>query len=126
MGVLEKGKELGATLAVVGRFGHHREAISAIGSNAERVVHRFPGSVLVTACPPQAQPNATTEGGENCEVSGLTWTPEALERLSVVPGFARAMAKRAVESQVLAEGEESVTVEAFEVVSKKMGMGRPK
>ncbi len=100
-------------LAVVGRFGHHRDNFSTIGSNAEAVVRYSSANVLVTA----GEEDNTREPRPDIE-----WEAEALARLDRVPVFARSMARRSVEEHTIKTGGEQVTLEYFLEVAGKFGM----
>ena len=73
-----------AALLAVGRFGHHREAISQVGSNAEAIAHLCATDVLVTA-PPAAERSAAAPGAETAEhdpsAAPVEWDDDALARL---------------------------------------------
>ncbi len=100
-------------LAVVGRYGHHRDNFSTIGSNAEAVVRYSSVNVLVTA---SEEDNAREHRPD------IEWAPEALARLDRVPVFARSMARRSVEEHVIKTGGEQVTLEDFLEVAGRFGM----
>jgi nucleotide-binding universal stress UspA family protein len=110
----------GATLAVVGRHGHHRETISSLGSNAEAVVRLSGGNVLVTASDQPA------DSASQRRTPGLEWDEEALARLDRVPSFARTMARKGVEDHARAKGESKVTLQLFFEFSQKIGMIKEK
>lgn len=109
----------GATLAVVGRHGHHRETISSLGSNAEAVVRLSGGNVLVTAGDRSAAPAPRS-------APGLEWDEEALARLERVPSFARPMARKGVEDHARSKGETRITLQLFREFSQKIGMVKEK
>lgn len=104
-------------LAVVGRYGHHRDNFSTIGSNAEAVVRYSSVNVLVTA---------SEEDNAREHRSDIAWAPEALARLDRVPVFARSMARRSVEEHVIKTGGEQVTLEDFREVAGRFGMNPDK
>ena len=110
----------GATLAVVGRHGHHRETISTLGSNAEAIVRLSRGNVLVTA---SGQAAATPS---QRHAPGIDWDEKALARLDRVPSFARPMARKGVEDHVRSKGESRVTLQLFLEFSQKIGMFKEK
>lgn len=72
-------------------------------------------------------PSETAEGGkcpftsvisdafeEKSEPDGLTWTPEALERLERIPSFVRPMAKMGIESFAKDNGHTEITGEVMD------------
>ena len=118
-----------ADLIVVGRFGHHRQEISELGSNAEAVARLCPCGVLVTAsaqdrpagkAAPAPAASAATEGPPEKEIP---WDADALRQLERAPAFVRPMARRAVEQAARAAGARRVTAEIFEQVRRQFGMG---
>jgi hypothetical protein len=54
----------------------------------------------------------------------LTWDCEAESRLRRVPFFVRGMAKRTVENAVRESGGTRVSVEDFDAVAARFGMGK--
>ena len=58
----------------------------------------------------------------NTAGDSLEWQPEALARLERVPGFARPMARSAVERRVRESGGRSVALEDFLALARQMGM----
>jgi nucleotide-binding universal stress UspA family protein len=146
--LLTQAQSCGAGLVVVGRFGHHRTGLVPVGSNAAAVAETAGNSVLMTALGPGLEPEAfdsdseqperaaaagtagTTEAETSAGARGttgrqeLSWEAEALRALERVPGFARPMARAAVEEAVRRKGAEAVTVEDFREVAARFGMGR--
>ncbi len=55
--------------------------------------------------------------------SPLAWDSEAEVRLQRVPSFVRSMAKRAVENAVRELGKQHVSVDDFDSVAARFGMG---
>ncbi len=51
---------------------------------------------------------------EKSEPDGLTWTPEALERLERIPSFVRPMAKMGIESFAKDNGHDEITAEVMD------------
>ncbi len=121
-----------ADLIVVGRSGHHRQAISLLGSNAEAVCRLSDGNVLVVAGPQNPddqQPG--DEAGQDVKVQpqlatpdALEWDPQALQRLQRAPAFVQPMARRMVEQTAREQGADRITMELFEKVLHRFGMGR--
>lgn len=113
--LVDHGAKIGAGLLVVGRYGHNREEISDIGSHAEAVARLARTNVLVTAPPPRQATEVPRES--------LEWEAEALACLEHVPGFARPMARKAVEESARADGASRVSEEIFRRVAERFGMG---
>ena len=84
-----------AGLLVLGRYGLHREGVSAIGSTTLNAARMSAANLLVVAPPsePLALPDVQDE-----ETEPLVWTDEAARILDRVPGFARPMARAAIET----------------------------
>ena len=109
----------GSDLMVVGRQGHHREALDRLGSNAEAVISLARTNVLVAGVgDPEERAREEKSGG-------LEWSPKAQARLERVPSGPRAMARRAVEEQVRSQGRERVEIEDFLALAARFGMARP-
>ena len=106
------------TLAVVGRFGHHREPCSDIGSNSESIAGRSPCNVLVTKAVDTPSVQA------RLRPSSLEWEAEAESRLQRVPSFVRHMARRMVEEQAQRLGMTRISADFFTDTANRMGMGR--
>lgn len=125
--VCDFAAERNAGLIVVGRWGHHRQEISLIGSNAEALARRGPASVLVTRGTDRSAQETAAAGPPGPQGAGeapLAWDDDAQARLNRVPGFVRAMARRAVEEAVRAAGRDRVALDDFLSVAKRFGMGR--
>jgi nucleotide-binding universal stress UspA family protein len=118
---------VGAGLVVVGRYGHHREAISQIGSNTETLAGQTAANVLVVGAagsgsgPGSEAPRATRI--ESDSTQHLVWDDEAEQCLKRVPSMARPMARRAIETAVQSEGRDTVTAADFAAAAKRFGMG---
>ena len=125
-------------LMVVGRFGHHREGISLLGSNAEAVGRLCDANVLVVSAQglaqapaqtpaqtpsPAARPPADPTSPQGQDQPEMKWDAAAEARLERVPSFVRPMARRAVEQAVRQKGGRQVTEADFEAVARKFGMG---
>lgn len=116
----------GAGLLVLGRFGHHLEPGTDIGATAEAAARLAPCSVLVAGAEPETAPaRDAAHSRQAAAPAGMAWDAEALVRLERVPGFARPMARAAVEQRVRAHGETQVTVADFTAAALAFGMGRP-
>ncbi len=105
-----------AAIVVLGRFGHNREDISDLGSNAEAVVRLSKCSVLITAA-----------AGENLAIikpdeDALDWEQEALQRLERIPSHARAMARKGIEEFARSTGATQVTTALFQQAANHFGM----
>ena len=106
-----------ACMTVVGRFGHHREKDSWIGSNAEALVRLAHGNVLV------CMSEQNTAAKSDKETPAFEWDPEAQTRLMRIPSPARTMAKSVVENKLKERGESRVTLENFLDIAQQLGMG---
>ncbi|MBN1362201.1 MAG: universal stress protein [Sedimentisphaerales bacterium] len=127
-----------ADMIVVGRYGHHREACSLLGSNAEGLLRTASANVLLVGavakgkvglriddCGLRIEPTVPNPQSE-IRNPQLVWDEQAQARLQRVPSFARGMAKRAVENAVRELGKSRVSAEDFNDVAARFGMGRPK
>jgi nucleotide-binding universal stress UspA family protein len=76
-------------LLVCGRIGVHSDAGMDLGSNTEQLLHAVPCDVLVSSAThvPPIDMRADT---------AVSWTPEAEDRLALVPAGARGLARTAV------------------------------
>jgi nucleotide-binding universal stress UspA family protein len=104
-------------LTVMGRFGHHREPCSDIGSNSEAVAQLARSNVLITKST-DAQPME-----RHWAPPSLDWEPEAKARLDRVPSFVRDMARRMVEERARERGEVRVSGDLFLETADLLGMG---
>jgi nucleotide-binding universal stress UspA family protein len=109
---------VGACLVVAGRYGHHREGISELGSNSEAIARLAPCHVLVTAAVDEPKQGRVGMAAEEME-----WDEEPLSRFARIPSFAQPMARQAIEAHVRAQGRNRVTLEDFESLARKFGMG---
>jgi len=105
------------SLIVVGRYGHHLEEISPLGSNSEAVSRFSKTNVLVTA---KTDLDARTSESQALE---MEWDPEALSAFERVPAAVRPMARTAIENHVRSIKESKVTLKAFKEAAKSFGMG---
>jgi nucleotide-binding universal stress UspA family protein len=111
-----------AGLIVVGRWGLHREAESALGSNTANLARLASGNLLVVA--PPKHPLPVPELVEEAEApSALPWTEGAEARLKRIPFFARRMARRAIEERAREEGVAQITADFVQSMASRMGMG---
>lgn len=127
-----RAEESQADMIVLGRYGHHAEPGSLLGSNAEGVLRRSNTNVLLVgrvaadgkrpAVTGMAKEILSQSGG--LDASGTpVWEDRAQARLQRVPSFARSMAKRAVENAVRKEGRDRISAEDFNRVAAQFGMG---
>jgi nucleotide-binding universal stress UspA family protein len=125
--VAEYACEAGVDLVAVGRYGHHRERVSDVGSNAEALARVCRTNVLVTASAGAARAPDVLEAerAESAEetVAELQWDADARARLERIPGFARPMARRAIEEAVRARGGTRVTGADMDEARRRFGMG---
>jgi nucleotide-binding universal stress UspA family protein len=110
-----------AGLIVLGRYGLHREDASAIGSTTMNTARLSTTNLLVVA--PPTGPFGLPEPQEELQMEPLAWTDEAERILERVPGFARSMARSAIEDRARRKGEAEVTAEIVHEVSRSFGMG---
>lgn len=103
-------------IVVLGRFGHNRENISDIGSNAEAVVRLCKCNVLITAAPDEKMAPVPVEDGL------LAWDREALGRLARIPARARDMARKGIEDYVRSTGATVVSCDLFQEAAEHFGM----
>ncbi|MCL5025945.1 MAG: universal stress protein [Chloroflexi bacterium] len=123
-----------SALTVVGRWGLHREAESLIGSNALALARLSTTANVLVVAPPAAPPQMPEsppshaepepEARSETEQSGLSWTPDAEERLKRVPFFVRRMARGAIEKYARQRGITQVTAAVVGEVAARFGMGR--
>lgn len=125
-----QAQQLAADLIVLGRYGHHRESCSSIGSNAENLLRSTPANVLLVGAVSRqdnssrmAEPALAANPPSSIINNQLAWSPEAEARLQRVPSFVRGMAKRAVENAVRETGKDRVSADDFNEVAARFGMG---
>ena len=121
----EAANEHQADLIVIGRHGHHREAFSRLGSNAECLIRTADTNILLVGGVHEKLPE--TKAAIRIEqIDDPSQTPEwdlsAQKRLKCVPSFVRTMAKQMVENAVIKAGKKDVTVEDFDAVAEQFGM----
>ena len=123
-------REKAADLLVVGRYGHHRQQISLLGSNAEAISRVADTNVLIAAGgdrpgkPSESQTHRAAQehpGAETAEP--MLWDEDARARLERIPAFVRPMARRAIEKTAREQGSDRVTGAVFEEVARRFGMG---
>jgi nucleotide-binding universal stress UspA family protein len=119
--LVDHARSSAASLMVLGRFGHHRQRISPVGSNSEAAAQLASTNVLITR-PPSAAPGDGAPPGERGEPRSLRWEQAAMEALERVPSFARPMARAAVEEAVRSEGGSAVSLDDFRGVAERFGM----
>ncbi len=117
--------DCGADLIVVGRYGHHRQSCSRLGSNADALLRTSSVNVLlvggVDEVPSQSkQVEAVSQ--IDAGAPALSWDADAEARLRRVPSFVRRIAKRAVENAVRESGKNRVSGGDFDAVAARFGM----
>jgi nucleotide-binding universal stress UspA family protein len=115
--ILDYSESAETSLIVVGRYGHHLEEISPLGSNSEAVSRFSKTNVLVTA---KADLSVRTS---ESQASEMEWEEEALSALQRVPAAVRPMARTSIENHVRSKKESKVTLKAFQEAAKSFGMG---
>ena len=122
----DAAKQQRPALIVIGRYGHHRESCSRLGSNAEGLLRTTAANVLliggVDTKPPETKAAIRVEHVDEPKTR-LVWDPIAQERLKRVPSFVRTMAKQMVENTVKESGRQRVSADDFDNVAAKFGMG---
>jgi nucleotide-binding universal stress UspA family protein len=142
-----QARQMDTDLIVIGRYGHHRESCSFLGSNAEGLLRTTLANVLlVGGCAVRSVRDESHAHGAMVAESAapdtvemlcaahptdmalaanqpLTWDTDAQTRLQRVPSFVRSMARRAVESAVREAGGQSVSAQDFDMVAARFGMG---
>jgi hypothetical protein len=121
-----RAKECDADLIVVSRYGNHHESSSRLGSNAESLIRTTSANVLLVGGVDDKGDAAETTGHAEevfARESALVWDSQAQLRLQRVPSFVRSMAKRAVENAVRQLGRHRVSLEDFDSVAARFGMG---
>ncbi len=117
--VLDHAQQRKPSLLVVGRFGLHRTEYSDIGNTSENMARLAKCSVLVLTgelTPHESNP------AQDAALPHISWTQEAEARLSVVPEFARGMARQAIEDYVRRLGQTEVTEAVMALARENMGM----
>ncbi len=124
-----KAEDCKADVIVVGRYGHHRQACSCLGSNADALIRTTSANVLLVggveetrSRPKQMEAFSQVDAGD----SAVTWDSDAEARLQRVPFFVRSIAKRTVENAVRESGRNRVCGKDFETVAARFGMGSRK
>ncbi|MHC4508740.1 MAG: universal stress protein [Planctomycetota bacterium] len=119
-------RDSGAELIVVGRYGHHRQSCSRLGSNAEALIRTTSANVLLVGGVDDvpSQPKHMDDSAEiDAGAPPLAWDCEAEARLQRVPSFVRRLAKRTVENAVRELGKNQVCGSDFDAVAARFGMG---
>lgn len=113
--IFEFSKRKGINTLILGRWGFHgsSEALD-IGSMPEELLHRGELNLLITA---QQADNREPKQ----QKSTVRWSPEAKERLTKIPEFARDMAKAMIEVRAKEEGLNVVTPEFMQKVRSYAG-----
>jgi nucleotide-binding universal stress UspA family protein len=106
---------------VVGRYGHHRENLSHIGSHSEAVARLASTNVLVAETLESSNGPAERKATHS-NMESIEWDEEALARLQRIPSFARPMAKTGIESHARSMGAKRVTLQHFMDLARNMGM----
>jgi nucleotide-binding universal stress UspA family protein len=109
-------ERIGGDLLVVGRFGHHREKISKIGSNAEALARYCRANLLVTA------PHVTRSFARESEERAVEWDSDALASLERIPLPARAGVRQKMENIILGEGRSQITLDTYIELGRRLGV----
>lgn len=129
--LVRRAQDAAAGLLVVARHGHHRQAMSLLGSNAEASAQRCGCNVLIVASTKKESQDTAIRTASAAEVGAspaaappaVQWDAGALRRLERIPSFARPMAQRAIEQAARDGGLGGVTEAVFEQVARRFGMG---
>jgi hypothetical protein len=113
-------------MIVVGRFGHHRQPVSRLGSNAENLVRLTSANVLLVGGVQDAVEHTPPVGHtvETTDPASMQWEDAAVAKLERVPSFVRHIAKAAVESAVRKAGNTRIFAADFDAVAGQFGMGK--
>jgi nucleotide-binding universal stress UspA family protein len=117
--VLRHVQKVQPSLLLIGRTGLHADAELDIGSNAENLLRLAPCHVLLVGRTFTSLPAETRQ--TNAE--HMPWTPEALARLERVPGFARGMARKAIEDYARERGLSTVDEQIMMEARQRFGLG---
>ncbi len=115
--LVKHAQQVDAGLIVLGRYGHHRNDSVRIGSNSEAVARLAQTNVLV------AEPLESSQITKSEKTPSLQWEEKALAQLERIPPFARPMAKRGIENDVLAKKKTKVTLEDVIRLARRLGRG---
>ncbi len=114
--IKELVEEIEPFLVVCGRTGSHAEDDADIGSTAENLLFECHANLLFMeneVCPPEGILKEET----------LKWTEEAKELMNKVPGFARGMAKNAIENYGKERGHTVITSSVIKEAMEEMMPG---
>ena len=114
--LLRHARETKPWLMLIGRIGVHSEAGMDLGSATENLLRLAPCNLLLSArlCTPPLDHIAETT---------MSWTEEAEARMTKVPEFVRAMARKAVIRQAAKEGHTVVTSDVIDSCLSKFMSG---
>ncbi|MHB1134230.1 MAG: universal stress protein [Chloroflexota bacterium] len=120
--LLDWVEEAGPALLAVGHYGSHQGEAAAIGSNAENLLRLANCDLLLVSerADDKLSAAAPTPRAQST-VAPLEWTPEAQAGLARVPGFARNMARLAIEKYARAQGHRVVTPTVVDEARKGFG-----
>ncbi len=110
-----------AGLIVMGKYGLHHETDSLVGSNTHQLARLTETNLLVVQ--PATQNIEVPTIQEKQEGTEISWTPEAKERLKRIPGFARGMAKKTIESRARELGLTEINADFVGSMSSHKGRG---
>ena len=121
-----QAREDSAEMIVVGRFGHHRQPVSRLGSNAENLVRLTSANVLLVGGVQDAVEHTPPVGHtvETTDPASMQWEDAAVAKLERVPSFVRHIAKAAVENAVRKAGNTRIFAADFDAVAGQFGMGK--
>lgn len=109
-------------LMLLGRIGVHSDADMDLGSATENLLRQAPCNLLLSA-------RCFTPPLDHIAETTMSWTEEAEARMTKVPEFVRAMARKAVVRQAAEQGHTVVTSDVIDACLSKFmpgGMGAAK
>ncbi len=122
-----EARKCSADLIVVHRHGHHRQQCSYLGSNAEGLLRTTSSNVLLVGGVGEKKRDAKRDNISAESImpaADISWDSDAENRLQRVPVFVRRIAKKAVENAVRQSGKDRVTVDDFDNIAARFGMGQ--
>lgn len=114
--LLRFARETKPWLMLLGRIGVHSEADMDIGSATENLLRLAPCNLLLSA-------RCFTPPLDHIAETTMSWTEEAEARMTKVPEFVRAMARKAVVRQAAEEGHTVVTSDVIDACLSKFMPG---
>ncbi|MBI4988952.1 MAG: universal stress protein [Rhodocyclales bacterium] len=114
--LLRYARETKPWLMLLGRIGVHSDADMDLGSATENLLRLAPCNLLLSA-------RCFTPPLDHIAETTMSWTEEAEARMTKVPEFVRAMARKAVVRQAAEEGHTVVTSDVIDACLSKFMPG---